>query len=295
MLEDLTVRERELFDLLLKGVSPKEIAHKLNITLHTVAFHRTKLYNKLGVTSIQELFAKYSTNGKEPSPEALEAEATTLVSPAPKKKVKVLLPVGIALVAFSMLLLLVFVIKSSAHITPKGVIIPVYDLGFYPMSDGMERGWDSTSEVNITQEEIDGVIIDFVLNIKTNLVQRADDNPTIYTNAQTDRHDLIQRLRQANGIRFKARGDEKSWSVEFQTVESTPERDNACYTYVFSTIRDRVIVVDVPYSSLFLPDWWEQYRFDFNKERIRRMAIIRNHSHHDYGSAFLQIFDFEIY
>ena len=74
MLEDLTVRERELFDLLLTGVSPKEIAHKLNITVHTVAYHRTKMYNKLGVQSIQELFAKYSTNGKEPPPEAPETK-----------------------------------------------------------------------------------------------------------------------------------------------------------------------------------------------------------------------------
>jgi len=294
MLEKLSPREREIFDLLLEGVSPKEIAYRLNITHHTVAFHRTKLYNKLGVQSIQELFAKYSTNGKEPPPEAIELEATAPVSPANTKKLKIL-PVGIALVALSVLLILIFVRKPTADTKPKGEIIPIYDLGFSPLSDSMERGWDSTSEVNITQEEIDGVIIDFVLNIKTNLVQRADDNPTIYTSAYTDRHDLVQRLRQANGIRFKALGDGKVWNVEFQTLESTPERDNACYTYIFSTIRDRVIVVDIPYSSLYLPKYWEQYRFDFNKEKIRRMAFIRNHSHHEYGSAFLQIFDFEIY
>jgi DNA-binding CsgD family transcriptional regulator len=297
MLETLTPREREIFDLLLEGVSPKEIAQKLNISNHTVAFHRTKMYNKLDVQSIQELFAQYSTNGKAPPFEAIESEKTAPVSPVNKKKLKIFLPVGITLVALSVLLLLIMTLdrKQTADTTPKGVIIPIYDLGFSPWSDSMERGWDSTSEVNITQEEIDGVTIDFVLNIKTNLVQRADDSTTIFTSAFTDRPDLVQLLRHANGIRFKARGDGKSWSVEFQTLESTPERDNACYSYIFSTIRDRVIVVDIPYSSLLLPYWWEQYRFDFNKERIRRMAIIRNHSHHDYGSAFLQIFDFEIY
>jgi len=41
MLEDLTVRERELFDLLLTGVPAKEIAHKLNISHHTVALQIT--------------------------------------------------------------------------------------------------------------------------------------------------------------------------------------------------------------------------------------------------------------
>jgi len=302
MSENMTPREREIFDLLLEGVSPKEIAHKLNITHSTVDFHRTSLYKKLGVHSIQELFAKYSTNDKAPPTETNElsenepkVENSTVPTNKKHKRLKLLLPIGTVIVAFCLLFSLLFVRKPTSHSAPKGEKIPVYDLGFSPMSDSMERGWDSTSEVNITQEEIDGAIIDFVLNIKTNLVQRADNNPTIYTSAFTDRHDLVQRLRQANGIRFKARGDGKSWSVEFQTLESTPERDNACYTYIFSTIRDKVIVVDVPYSSLFLPYYWEQYRFDFNKERIRRMAIIRNHSHHEYGSAFLQIFDFEIY
>jgi len=61
MLENLSLREREIFDLLLEGVPPKEIAYKLSITHSTVDFHRTKLYGKLGVHSIRELFAKYST------------------------------------------------------------------------------------------------------------------------------------------------------------------------------------------------------------------------------------------
>jgi len=99
------------------------------------------------------------------------------------------------------------------------------------------------------------------------LVKR-ENSDNIHAKAYTRQNDLIQRLRLANGIRFKARGDGKSWAVGIHTIESAPERNNACYTYIFSAIRDRVIVVDVPYSSLFLPDWWEQYRFDFNKERI---------------------------
>jgi DNA-binding CsgD family transcriptional regulator len=58
MQEQLTQREQELLNLLLEGVSPKEIAYRLNISTHTVDFHRNNLYRKLGVMSIQELFAK---------------------------------------------------------------------------------------------------------------------------------------------------------------------------------------------------------------------------------------------
>jgi hypothetical protein len=112
--------------------------------------------------------------------------------------------------------------------------------------------------------------------------------------AYTQKHDIIQRLRQANGIRFKARGDGKIWAVEFQTAESTKEKEFACYTYTIDTIRDQVIVADVPFSSLYLPEWWEQYYFDFNCKTIKQLSITATFFQ-GYGSSTLQIFDFEIY
>ena len=54
---DLTPREQEICDLLLKGIAPKEIAYKLDLKHSTVVFHRGNLYRKLGIQSIQELFA----------------------------------------------------------------------------------------------------------------------------------------------------------------------------------------------------------------------------------------------
>jgi DNA-binding CsgD family transcriptional regulator len=62
---NLTDREREIFTMLLSGTSPKEIAHTLKVSSHTVSFHRANLYRKLGIQSIHELFAKYTAlNGK---------------------------------------------------------------------------------------------------------------------------------------------------------------------------------------------------------------------------------------
>jgi DNA-binding CsgD family transcriptional regulator len=294
MLENLTVRERKLFDLLLSGVSPKEIAHKLNISYFTVDFHRKNLYNKLGIHNIQELFAKYSTNGKEPPPETLEAEATAPVSPVKKKRLKVLLPVGIAILVFSVAIVLNMTLdgKPTAHTTPKVIKIPVNNLDFFPTSDG-DIGGNSTSEIFITREKIDGVSVD-VLNIKINLVKREMISESCFANAHTRNPDLIQRLRQANGIRFKAKGNGKQWIVDFFTKESTEEGNYPHYSYIVNTVRDQVIVVDVPYSSLYLPDYFEQYSFDFNKESITAMAITAN-IFHGYGPSLLQIFDFEIY
>jgi len=292
MLENLSPREREIYDLLINGVSPKEIAHKLNISLHTVAFHRTKLYNKLGVHNIQELFAQYSTNGKEPPPEALESEAIAHVPPAKKKsRLKLLFTVGIPILVFSVLFSWIMTLnkKPSVNHTPEGEIIPVNNLGFYAMSDG-DIGGNSTAEIFITREKIDGESID-ILNFKINLIDKDGD---VYASAGTNKPDLMQRLRQANGIRFKTRGDGKTWAVQFQTAETIAERNYASYSYLAGTARDQVLVIDIPYSSLFLPEWYEQYSFDFNKETIRTLLITANRIH-GYGAYLLQIFDFEIY
>jgi len=182
--------------------------------------------------------------------------------------------------------------KPTFHTTPKGEIIPVNNLGFSAFSDS-QQGGNSISEVYVSREKIDGVFTD-VLNLKTYLVKR-ENNDNIHAKAYTHQNDLIQRLRQANGIRFKARGDGKSWSVGIHTIESTPERNNAIYMYQFVTVRDQVVVIDVPYSSLFMPEWWEQYKFDFNRESINGLSIEANYTIQPFGSSFLQIFDFEVY
>jgi len=56
----LTTREQEVFDLLLKGDTPKKIGSKLKISYYTVLGHQKNLYHKLSVNSINELLIKYS-------------------------------------------------------------------------------------------------------------------------------------------------------------------------------------------------------------------------------------------
>ncbi|HUS08071.1 MAG TPA: response regulator transcription factor [Bryobacteraceae bacterium] len=51
----LTDRERQLYLLLAEGLSNKDIAARLNLSLHTVETHRTRIMDKLGVHSIAEL------------------------------------------------------------------------------------------------------------------------------------------------------------------------------------------------------------------------------------------------
>jgi len=53
--ELLSERERQLYHMLAGGKSNKEIASRLNLSLHTVETHRTHIMEKLGVHSIAQL------------------------------------------------------------------------------------------------------------------------------------------------------------------------------------------------------------------------------------------------
>ena len=51
----LTVREREILQLIAEGRAAKEIAHLLSISINTVAFHRENIKRKLGLRTTAEL------------------------------------------------------------------------------------------------------------------------------------------------------------------------------------------------------------------------------------------------
>jgi DNA-binding NarL/FixJ family response regulator len=51
----LSTREREVLQLIAEGRPAKEIAHLLNISIKTVAFHRENIKRKLGLRSTAEL------------------------------------------------------------------------------------------------------------------------------------------------------------------------------------------------------------------------------------------------
>ena len=76
---DLTPREQEILNMMLKGVSLKEIAFNLGVSYSTVDFHRKNLYQKFGVQSMQELLVKY--HSQTASPEIMPPEMATAENP----------------------------------------------------------------------------------------------------------------------------------------------------------------------------------------------------------------------
>ncbi len=61
--EPLTARESEVLDLLGHGLSNKMIARQLHISEHTVKFHISSLYSKLGVSNRAEAVSQGARHG----------------------------------------------------------------------------------------------------------------------------------------------------------------------------------------------------------------------------------------
>jgi len=105
----------------------------------------------------------------------------------------------------------------------------------------------------------------------------------------TSKADIIQNLRNASGVRFKALGDGKQWRVVFGTSDVT---DNNFHGTVITTQKGKVATIDVPFNRVKQFDWGKKVKF--NKERIHSMKIERT-SETGLGPAVIKIFDFETY
>ena len=57
-IKDLTVREREVLKFLVEGLSSREIAEKLYISINTVQYHRKQLLQKTDSRNVAELIGK---------------------------------------------------------------------------------------------------------------------------------------------------------------------------------------------------------------------------------------------
>jgi len=62
-LDQLTPRERDVFDGIVRGLRGKEIAHELGIAVKTVDEYRARVFRKMAVRNLAELVALATTHG----------------------------------------------------------------------------------------------------------------------------------------------------------------------------------------------------------------------------------------
>jgi ATP/maltotriose-dependent transcriptional regulator MalT len=88
LIEPLTIREREVLDLLARRLSNKEIADTLCLSWQTVAKHTNNLYQKLRVTGRRDAVEQAVAIGVLPA----AARGVALLEPVPQLPVPFTFP-----------------------------------------------------------------------------------------------------------------------------------------------------------------------------------------------------------
>jgi len=117
----LTPREQEILNLLLEGISTKEIAFKLSLSVRTVDFHRNNIYNKLDVHNYHELIAKVLSikNKQEESKTLAKTEFAHSQSLKSNKLYKILISAGIFALSLILILNIVFLNNNTDKNKPS--------------------------------------------------------------------------------------------------------------------------------------------------------------------------------
>jgi len=213
---------------------------------------------------------------------------------------------------------------SSPEVTPKPVTPSVSDTAapansistpgvFISSTAGWKALHDSSSRSNISigREIIDGM----EKEILTINVTRAAGESSRWAGATLTEEDffakvligqtknsrstgttpadinLVQKLVNANGIRFKVLGDGKKWRVYFSTNNVT---DGAYHGVTITTQDGQVSNIDISFNKMNQPDWGTKTKF--NKNNLKGITIERNaDTGGGSGASTIKIFDFEVY
>jgi len=176
--------------------------------------------------------------------------------------------------------------KTDAPHTASATIISPYEI----WSGGMHTDGRSGGRGIITREFIDGKEQD-VLNLEGNLVR---GNKTRWTSFMVFNEDVLQRLRNASGVRFKVLGDGNTWWIAFATTE-TNNNDFNHFNSNINTRNGRIVTIDVPFSRLRQPDWGSRQQFYKNNIVFMFFQFLRGGDTTAAKTSVLKVFDFEIY
>jgi DNA-binding CsgD family transcriptional regulator len=133
MKEKLSVRQQEIKALLIDGKTPKEIAACLNISYDTVLSHQKNIYRKLNVHSIGELIEQHRQANDSTSDIPAEASRKGFSPP------KFAIPAGLAIIAVSLLCLLLFAKRHPTDNPTEKQAVP--NPLIFTFEDGSPHGW----------------------------------------------------------------------------------------------------------------------------------------------------------
>jgi len=262
---NLTPREQEIFDMLLGGSIPKEIAYKLNVSYDTVIAHQKSMYRKLGVHNINEFMVKFRPVGD-----------TSAENKRKKLPLKILIPAAaVVLLAVSFVLYL----QWKASIAPIAAVFTRW----IPFNDSHS----AKTVAAITKEIIDGREQECI----TITGSQNDGNDRVaYTGiyGMTDGPTLEVLQKEMKSLSFKVIGDGNRYTARLPTYETN---DGDHFAYEFQTIKDEVITVKVNVPDDLTQIVWNDNVKEFKQSSIMffQIQII------DPGPFYLKFWDIKLY
>jgi len=232
---NLTPREQEIFDMLLAGSTPKEIAFALGISYDTVKSHQKNIYRKKEVNNLRSFYIKF-----RPS-----VNNTSYNRNKRKKLILITSILGIILIAS----LLIFIYSTWSKSNSA------YIANWYPTNDKYSK-----SEISKVNKEINGhteecIMISGVMSGYKYAFSGASSVPfsSVYKSLWT-----------MKSISFKVLGDGNKYFISFPTNE-TPDGDR--WLYEFTTVKDEVstITVKIP-EDLIRKNWSHKEVAFFTKD-----------------------------
>jgi DNA-binding CsgD family transcriptional regulator len=239
-MEALTPRQKELFDMLLKGIPPKEIAYNLNIAYNTLLFHQKKLYQRLGVHNIKEFMAKYSPGTNGGAVKAVESGTITI------RKNVLFGTLGIlsGLLITSVVFLSILIFKEKP-IIDEG--LPAVFIHYDTYLD--DKGSFINKEIKNTHDIIKGKV-KTTYNISGVLSDKTDENDKsnryaglhLYPTSLT-----LEDIKKMTYFSFNFVGDGHNYLVNVPTTDSLY---NDHYGMIFSTVDGEVSTLNVNVDDL---------------------------------------------
>jgi DNA-binding CsgD family transcriptional regulator len=261
----LSQREKEIFDLLLDGKAPKTIGYDLDISYGTVKFHQNNMYNKLGVQSIQELFAKYKSG---------------YIPPKRTFPKKLIISAGIAIIVICSALAVFSIIKKGEG---KAAVFELW----YAFCDE-----NSTIQMVRKDEEMNRKI-ENVVSIFGGMANKDGLTDVAYRDffagvySRPDAATLAA-MRTMKSFSFKFMGDGNKYCVRLPTFE-TIEGDH--WIHIFETEKDKIMSITLKVPDDFIREGWSGKEVDFIQENIMFIQIQPN----DLGDFNLKFWDFRLY
>jgi DNA-binding CsgD family transcriptional regulator len=250
----LTPREQEIYDMLLNGKKPKEIADSLCVSYDTIKSHQKSIYRKFGVKNINEFLVKFKTDGDTSAHES-SLSIKRVISAAALAVV----------IMFAAALVLYFQWKNekTSYVDKWNAIADV----------------NSTINLDITREKINGknhecVTISGVLYDDEN----CEMTPLGYYGWGTPfagtygmpKNLTTKNLRSMKTISMKVMGDGNEYFLRLPTSE-TAEGDH--WLLVFPTVKDEIITITAAVPGDFSRLGWSEKDVEFIQEHIMFLQI----------------------